>query len=174
MRDSRFGAWCMALVWAAWICGGQAFVANAWGSGASATWMPDVLVVMLLAWCARFDPSVLPGVIAVACAARLAFTADPPVAVACGVIAIGSFAFLLRDVAEASAPLLRTALGGLGAVALAAWLILVQRVRDGDHASSMEVWAALPTALSTGICAFALGPLFAKLPGLRAMHEERW
>lgn len=172
MRDSAQAAWFMALFWAAWVCAGQSFLAGAMGIGASSVWAPDLALVLLFSWCARFDPSTVPRAVAVVCIARLAFSIEPAVAVLCGLLALGALGYGLRAVCEVASPILRTLLAGGGAFAFAGWLIFVHRVRGGDAASSLDIWSAIPTAVSTGLCAFGLGPLFANLPGLPMLAED--
>jgi hypothetical protein len=166
---SRFFAWCLLVVWFAWI---HALQERLSVSETFALATPDlgmVLFVGLLGAVHKDDVFLLALLAAIA---RKSFSIDPSLAILCGFLSMAWLASLLRHMVELSSPLWRALLTVLGACGLSLWLEIVRFARIGAAPPGVE--ALLPLAFSSGLAALALGSFAIRLPGLTPLRRERW
>ncbi|MBL8858615.1 MAG: hypothetical protein JNL28_08935 [Planctomycetes bacterium] len=171
MNGSRILACFLFLVWATWC---YAF-AGYWSSSGSA-WVPDIGLVLALSVMARAEVGDAPILALLATLARASFSPEPPIVLLAGFAAIVFLAITARSAVELTGPLWRTIAALVLVLVFNAWLAFARAVRDpsADVVHVGVLSAALPVAISSALLAFAAGPLFAHLPGLKPMRRRPW
>jgi len=158
-------------VWCTWLFALQGGIASA---GLVGAFVPDLGLVVLLAICARLDRDRARRAAIVIAAVRIAFTADPPLAVVAGYVGVAWVLLALRGVVEVERLAPRALFGGLGALVLGAFWSLA-------HARELALRGiAVPpperlgaAALATALVAAAAVPWVARLPGLSPLTRPR-
>lgn len=185
MRVSLALAWGLFFLYAVWAAALQGLLASPRQLG---EWTPDLGLLLLFAWAARF-PRGRGGPAALLVAlARACFGADPPLLLAAASLgALGIFAGL-RTMFVVDRALPRALLCGLCAL-LSARLLVAGRMLalaaelpgmglDGtllgaggsEHELGIRFW---PGALLTALACLVLTPLCQRLPGLAALARRR-
>ncbi len=170
MSPSRLVAWLIALVWFAWAA---AIDTQLRGGADSPGWLPNLVIVLFVAWAVRLEVQHLWTLAFLAALARASFSVEPPVALLAGHLAVVMGVRLGRKSFDLARPLGRALVAGAVASGwiLWAWLVLVVRHGEGDA----PTWGMLVTAsMGTGALTLLFGGLFAKLPGTGALLERRF
>ncbi|MEW6074450.1 MAG: hypothetical protein AB1726_17880 [Planctomycetota bacterium] len=169
-RGAPFVVWLLLVVWGAWLFAVQGALASLPALG---QWVPDAGLLLLLALDARLErreARIAAGLVALA---RVAFTADPPLAVLAGYLAVVWIAGRLREIVEIDRPLSRALLAGLLAAALSAFWIASRTLALGPAAAFPAGGGiVLRGALATAAAALLLPPLLARLPGLTPLGRR--
>jgi len=166
---SRLAAWCLLVVWFAWIHALQERMSASETFGLATPDLGMVLFVGLLAAVRKDDVYLLAVLAAIG---RKTFSIDPGLAILCGFLGLAWIASLLRHMVELSSPLWRALIAGAGACGLASWLELVRLARLGPDWPHFE--SILPLAFTSALVALALGGLAGFLPGLGPLRREVW
>ncbi|MSR61132.1 MAG: hypothetical protein EXS08_01620 [Planctomycetes bacterium] len=170
MKRAPFFSWALFALYALWFSALQGALA---AHGPLPAWTPDLGLVLLFAWAARLRERAPLAALTVALA-RATFSADPPAAVAAGVLgALGLFA-VLRSGLEVDRALPRAFLCGLGAFGLGGVLLLAREVALADQASGagLEGVRLWPMALATALACLVSAPLCQRLPGLAPLRRR--
>lgn len=184
MSRSAVLPWILLAIWSAWLGALQGWLG---GQGSLAPWVPDAVLVLLFALCARLDRGDLPKAAVVVALSRAAVSIEPAAALLAGVLGLVLVLRGLRSVLEIGDAAARTALAFLGVLLLARWqaLVLEREVlaAAGLAAPALErAWdgaigafgpRAWPRAASTAVCALMFGPALAHLPGLSPLRRRR-
>ena len=165
MNYSRFVAWLVAIVWFAWAAAVDTQTRTAWVTSA---WIPDVGVVLFVAWAVRIDVRHLLMLALLAALARASFSVEPPVSILAAHIAAALLIGLGRQSFDLSRPFARALVAATvtNLWAYWSWLVLIARHGEGAAPSSGALIAA---ALGTGLLALFFGGWLAKLPGVGAL-----
>lgn len=171
MSGARILAWVLFLVWAVWAFAIEGHLANG-----GSRWVPDIGLVLALSVMARADAADSPVLALLAALARACFAPEPPIVLLAGFMGIVFFALAARTTVELAGPLWRTIAALVFVLAFNAWLAFARGMRDPsvDVAHMSAIFQALPVAITSGLLAFACGPLFAHLPGLTPIRRRRW
>ena len=175
MKQERFLAWSAFCVWLLACFTLQGVLAH----GVLAACFPDLGLVFLLALLARMEERDAWIAGALAALLRAAFASEPPLVQLSGLLGFALLVLLLRGSFEISAPLLRAVATVLCVFACNFWLYLACATRTLWARGTLTGWeppllTLLFVALSSGLLAFAAGPLFAHLPGLSPLRSRRW
>ncbi len=168
--SSIYVAWLLLVVWCAWLYAAQGALASEPVVGA---WAPDLGLLLLLALdgrMARNDARLAALLVALT---RIAFTADPPLAVFAGYLTAFWLSGRLREIVEIDRPLPRTILAGLLSCMLSAFWITSRIVAVSSEVtftlSPDLVWRG---AVTTAIAALFFTPLLFRLPGLSPLWRR--
>jgi hypothetical protein len=138
-------------------------------------WTPDLGLMLLFAWAGRLSGRRGPLAALLVILARAGFGADPPLALAAGILgAFGLFAALRRGL-EVDRALPRALLCGLCAW-LSARLLLGARtlaLAAEAPAVSLDGVRLWPGALATALACLVCAPLCQRLPGLVPLRRQR-
>lgn len=168
MRFGPKAAWLLCFAWCAWFTALGVYLEPLLGG-----WTPDLALVLIASLILRSGRAASLGLVYCLVCTRLAFSLDPPAALAAG----GWMLFLLvRSVAhlfDADQMLARAGAAFGAAFLMGAWLFLAAAVRGtGFPAGMTPLLGILSGAAATGACALILGPLFAALPGLAPLRRQ--
>lgn len=170
MRREPLLYWALFALYALWACALQGELA---AHGPFPAWTPDLGLVLLFAWAARLRERAPLAALTVALA-RATFSADPPAAVAAGVLgALGLFA-ALRTALEVDRALPRACLCGVGAFGVGGLLLLARELALSGQASGsgLEGVRLWPAALATALACLCAAPLCQRLPGLAPLRRR--
>jgi hypothetical protein len=175
VKNERALAWLALLVWLLVCFALQGQLAR----GSSALWFPELGLVFLFALLARMEQrdAWIAGLLAALL--RSAFASEPPLVELSGLLGFALLVLTLRSSLEINAPLLRAAVTVLCVFACDLWLYCACAARAywsrGTFAASEPPLLTLAlVALTSGLLAFAAGPLLAQLPGLGPLRSRRW
>ena len=170
MRFGPKAAWLLCFAWCAWLTALAVYLEPLLGG-----WTPDLALVLIASLILRSGRAASLGLVYCLVYTRLAFSLDPPAALAAG----GWMLFLLvRSVAhlfDADQMLARAGAAFGAALLLGVWLFLAAAVRGagaGSPGGMNPLMGILSGAAATGACALILGPLFAALPGLGPLRRQ--
>ena len=163
--------WVLLVLWSTWLFTLQGRLAAGSLLGA---WVPDLGLLLILSLDARVPRPLAWRVALVVGLARIATSADPPLAILVGYWGVVGLAGPLREIVLLDGPLLRTFFAGLMALAVGALLISAQRAQEPLAYLGASVFESTwRNALATGIWALLLLPLLRLLPGLSPLQRER-
>lgn len=171
MNPARWLGFGLFTVWAVWLAGIQGWLV---AESPAARWIPDLLLVLVASVVARLESADAPWLALCAALARASVAPEPPVALLAGFLGIIAIALSVRSVVEITGPLWRALVAAAMVLALDGWLVCVHRVRVPESSLSLSIFAGVSVALSSGVLALLLGPLFARLPGLTPLRRRRW
>ena len=170
MRFGPKAAWLLCFAWCAWLTALAVYLEPLLGG-----WTPDLALVLIASLILRSGRAASLRLVYCLVCTRLAFSLDPPAALAAG----GWMLFLLvRSVAhlfDADQMLARAGAAFGAALLLGVWLFLAAAVRGagaGSPGGMTPLMGILSGAAATGACALILGPLFAALPGLGPLRRQ--
>lgn len=170
MSRAPLFAWLCLGVWATWIFALQGL----WAASGARRWTPDLGLLLLVGLTLRLGPARARWAALWVALVRIAFSADPPLAILVGYLGFVGVCHFVRGAIELERPLARALLAGAGA-ALCAWLWTGARAlelaADGIHAPLQHF--AWPSALATGLAALVCAPALGRLPGLTALARRR-
>ena len=170
MTRAPLFAWACLVVWAVWLFALQGL----WATSRFGAWVPDVGLVLLLGLILRVTPRRARWAAVWIAVARIAFGADPPVAVLAGYLGFVGFCRALRGAVELERPLVRAVLGGLGAALLAFFWTAAREIEIDRHGVSPHLQGFYwQSAAATALAALLLGALPARLPGLVPLWKRR-
>ncbi len=160
--------WLLLLLWSTWIFTfhGRFAVHGSWGA-----WAPDLGLLLVLSLDARVPRELAWRVAAVVALARIATSADPPLAIFVGYLGLVGFAGPLRELVLLDGPLARALFSALAALTLGCFLVLTQGalqpgVSYGAGFGPTAVESCWRSAVSTGVIALFFLPYLRGLPGL--------
>ena len=160
--------WVLLLLWSTWIFTFQGrFAAYAsWGA-----WAPDVGLLLVLSLDARIPRDLAWRVACVVALARIATSADPPLAILVGYLGLVGFAGPLRGLVLLDGPLARALFSALAALTLGCFLVITQAALQpgASHSAGFGPTAlesCWRSAVSTGVLALFFLPYLRGLPGL--------
>lgn len=170
MSGTPLFAWLCLFVWGTWIFALQGLLA----SSSLARWTPDLGLLLLVALTLRLGPARARWAAAWVALLRIAFSADPPLAILAAYLGFVGACHFVREAIDLERPLARALLASVGALG-SAWLWTSARAlelaADGIHAPLERL--AWPSALSTGLAALCLAPVLGRLPGLSPLARRR-
>jgi hypothetical protein len=172
VSSARGLAWALFALYATWAAALQGQLAGARTAG---EWTPDVGLVLLFAWAGRLGGSRAAAAAIVVALTRSAFGADPPVAVAAGLLGVLGLFTVLRSALVIDRALPRAVLCGLAAWGTAALLVSARSLAlaAGTPAVRIEGVRLWPGALATAGACLLLAPLCVRLPGLAPLARKR-
>ena len=182
MKRTRWLAWILVAVWAAWLYSAQgALVARV----ARPEWVPDLALALLVALGARVATRDMPKLACAIALARCAVSVEPPSAVFAAALLAVAVVRASRGVIELTGPVPRSVLALLCAELVHAWFSIVHDVRVAQQSAQFAALAphavdvagafarAWPTALATALASLFLGPALARLPGTSPLTLSR-
>lgn len=164
-------AWACLLVWSAWAFALQGLLAR---SEFTASWTPDVGVVLLVGLASRMPAGRARVGAVVLALVRAGLGGDPPLAVLAAYLALAEFVAALRRSVDTDGALLRGLLSGVGALAVVGWLTTVHAVRADtpmDWSAPLATWA-WRAAFTTAALAVGFGGWLRRLPGLGPLWRK--
>lgn len=168
----RAAGWVLFLVWAVSLAGLQGIFAR----HASTAWVPDIALVFAVLVLARCEIGDLAWLALLAAFARAATSGEPPIVLYTGMLGALLAALAVRGALELSGAVGRTIATAIAAGAFQAWISIARDARATDRGVDIAaaLHTALPVALASALCAFVLGPLFVRLPGLTPLWRRPW
>lgn len=141
-------------------------------------WTPDLALVLLMALAARMDRGEARAAAAVVALARAALGVDTPFALLAGLWLAVELLFWSATRVRVDGRFVHAAVVALAAASLTLWLRAAASLRAPTPVS-LERGAfedALAAAVASGLLAYFVGRVPARLPGLRALwhKEETW
>ena len=171
---NRTLSWCLLVLWSGWLFALQGLFATHHGLAA---WTPDLGISLLLALDPRLERSDALLAVGLVSGARIAFTADPALAILVGYAALVVAVRWLRRGVEIDRPLPRFLVAALfGALLTAYWAVArgVALAAEG-FTVAQATWNPARVgraALATGLCALLLGPFLVRLPGMSPLRRR--
>ena len=162
--------WILLFLWAAWLFALQGLAASSAGLG---PWTPELGLVLLLALDGRVSPGRTRLAACLIAGARIAFSADPPLAVLAGYLGAVGFSGALREILDVDRGLARALLAGVLTLLLVGFWNLsrtLELAAEGLFAPAPGL--AWRTAATTAIATLCLAPLLLRLPGITPLWRR--
>lgn len=162
--------WIVLAVWTAWLFALQGWLASS-GLG---PWAPETGLVLLCIVGERVTRRrALVAALWIACV-RIAFSADPPVAILAGYLGVAFAHQLLGSAIALDHPLVRALFSFAALLVLASFLGFARSLElSGLYGLAPESGPVWRSATATAIVALLCGPLAVRLPGLKALWKRR-
>lgn len=177
MRAERFFGWCLLAIWSTWLFASEAWLNSIPGA---AYWVPDMGILWLLMLDRRSSSRSMLLAVVLISSTRLAFSAEPALAIFFGYGLLVACLRLLHRIVEVDQVILRMLLAGLGVLLVNKYWALARGIAlsaAGHSPASGSAWSrALPEgswsmALASALGVLILGPLMMHLPGISPLRK---